>query len=96
MDYKALGMQIFTYRKLIGMTQADLAQKVGISNSYIGHIERGTRKMGIDILVKISEVLNVSCDALLSDSLPKKSEAEMDVHNKRRLLKEIADILTEN
>ena len=69
MDYEALGMQIRLHRKLKNMTQAQLAEKVGVTCAFIGHIERGTRKLSLQTLVSICDVLDVSSDELLKDSL---------------------------
>ena len=38
MDYEALGKRIRSQRKLLGMTQEELSEKVGVSCSFIGHI----------------------------------------------------------
>ena len=43
LDYQAIGKRIRVLRKQNHMTQAELAEKVGISTSFIGHIELGTR-----------------------------------------------------
>ena len=69
MDYESLGMRIRRARKAAGMTQADLAEKLGISTSFLGHIERGTRKASLDTLVKMANELGVSLDSLAADSL---------------------------
>ena len=63
MDYESLGMRIRRARKAAGMTQADLAEKLGISTSFLGHIERGTRKASLDTLVKMANELGVSLDS---------------------------------
>ena len=41
MRYKEIGLKIAYYRKKKGLTQAQLAEKVGKSTNYIGLIERG-------------------------------------------------------
>ena len=69
MDYESLGMRIRRARKAAGMPQADLAEKLGISTSFLGHIERGTRKASLDTLVKMANELGVSLDSLAADSL---------------------------
>jgi len=98
MDYKALGRRIRTQRKLMGITQDELATAAGISYSFIGLIERGDRKLSLETLVKISEALNISCDTLLQDSLKVTRSVETTGMNERgrRLLFEIADALREN
>jgi len=51
--YKAIGKKIHALRKLKKMTQAELAEKSGISLSFLGHIERGTRVLSVATLVSI-------------------------------------------
>ena len=51
------------------LTSPDLAEKLGISTSFLGHIERGTRKASLDTLVKMANELGVSLDSLAADSL---------------------------
>jgi DNA-binding XRE family transcriptional regulator len=45
MDRKALGARVARLRKEKGMTQAELAAKVGRSTSWVGQVERGVRKL---------------------------------------------------
>ena len=69
MDYVALGMRIRKQRKLMQMTQDQLSEKAGISLSFLGHIERGSRKSSLETLVSLANALEVSADYLLQDSL---------------------------
>lgn len=69
MNYIGLGKRIRTQRRKLHWTQEELAERVGISLSFIGHIERGTRKASLDTLVSISNILKVSPALLLRDSL---------------------------
>ena len=64
MNSKETGRRIRAHRKLLGMTQEDLAHSAGTSPSFIGHIERGTRNAGPDTLNAIARVLGVSCPVL--------------------------------
>lgn len=68
-DYQALGEKIRIERQKQNYTQDKLAELCDISTSFLGHIERGSRKMSIDTLVTISNVLNTSLDYLLGDNL---------------------------
>lgn len=66
-DYqKIIGERIRTYRKATGMSQNDLAQKVGMHYAYIGQVERGEKNMTIKTLCKISEALGVLPERLIS------------------------------
>ena len=69
MDYVALGMRIRKQRKLMQMTPDQLSEKAGISLSFLGHIERGSRKSSLETLVSLANALEVSADYLLQDSL---------------------------
>ena len=42
------------------MSQKDLAEKVGISQSFLCDIEQGRSKPSIDTALKIAEALNIS------------------------------------
>ena len=69
MDYKDLGYRIRTVRRNMALTQEELAEQVGISASFLGHIERGTRVASLDTLVALCNVLNVGPEFLLRASL---------------------------
>ena len=69
MDYLRLGQRIRRQRKLMGLTQKEVAERAGISLPFYGHIERGTRKASLETAVDIANALGVSTDLLLQDSL---------------------------
>lgn len=57
-----------TLRKEAGLTQVDVAEKLGISQPAYASWERGVKKPTQDNLVKIAKVLNVSVDYLVGNS----------------------------
>ena len=65
MLYQRIGQRSRVQRKLKEMTQEVLAQKAGISLSFLGHIERGTRKLSVDTLFSICMALDCSADQLM-------------------------------
>lgn len=69
MDYKDLGARVRAMRRQMGLTQEQLAEKVGISASFLGHIERGTRVASLETLVALCNELHVSPVYLLTASL---------------------------
>ncbi len=97
MDYAALGKRVRTRRKMMGLTQEALAEKLGISCSFVGHIERGSRKMSMETLIKISDIMGVSCDYLLQDSLHNATLISPSTLSEKNqfLLREIANLLQE-
>jgi transcriptional regulator with XRE-family HTH domain len=68
-DYKDLGLKVRQARKQMRLTQEQLAEQVGISSSFMGHIERGSRVASLETLVSLCNVLHVTPMYLLSASL---------------------------
>ncbi|RRJ64713.1 XRE family transcriptional regulator [Paenibacillus oralis] len=69
MDYEALGKRLRQERHKMHLTQEKLAEKIEVSDAYIGQIERGERSLSLDTLVKLANQLGVTVDYLLHDSL---------------------------
>jgi len=65
LDYGKMGMRIRQVRKAKGWSQDELAKKCGISMSFLGHIERGTRIMSLETFVSICSALDAHADELL-------------------------------
>ena len=65
-----LGITISYYRKLRGMTQEQLADRVGISRSHLGCIEAPNcvQSFSLDILYGIADALDISPSDLLSET----------------------------
>jgi len=68
-DYVQLGQRIRRLRHSLNITQDALAMDLGISPSFLGHLERGSRKASLDTLVALCNRLGVSPEYLLADSL---------------------------
>ncbi len=67
LDYKKIGMRIRSYRKALGLSQEKLAEMIDISTTHISHIETGSTKLSLPVLVNIAESLSVQTDQLLYD-----------------------------
>lgn len=65
LDYGKMGMRIRQVRKAKGWSQDELAKKCGISMSFLGHIERGSRIMSLETFVSICRALDAHADELL-------------------------------
>ena len=52
-------------RNAAGLTQADLAKKLGRTQTFVSNYERGERKVGVVELVLIARVLGVDAQELL-------------------------------
>lgn len=64
-DYKELGKRIRAERRKQDLTQEKLAEMANISDSFMGHIERGGRTLNIEILVKLANALNLSIEYII-------------------------------
>ena len=100
MDYVDMGKRIRKQRQLIGLTQQELAERIGVSTSFVGHVERGTRKASLETLVALSNALGVGVDDLLAGSLQSSPGEEnpsgaMDP-NRRLVIREILSTLQEH
>ncbi len=65
LDYNKIGQRIRQARKAKGWSQGELAGQCGISMSFMGHIERGTRIMSMDTFAAVCEALGAKADELL-------------------------------
>ena len=80
LDYGKMGMRIRQVRKARGWSQNELAEKCGISMSFLGHIERGTRIMSMETFVNICTALDAGADELLW-GVASVSDAVLDMWN---------------
>ncbi len=53
-------------RRVLKLTQSDVAEKVGICRTYYTEIENGNRYCTIKLWLKIGEVLNIPENELMS------------------------------
>ena len=73
-NYVQVGQKIKSLRMEAGLTQEQMAEMCEISTSFLGHIERGSRKLSLETAVKIADCLHVSMDALIMEG------KETDLH----------------
>lgn len=73
MNYELLGKQIRKQRKYKKYTLEQLAEKLDVSTTFIGQIERAKGIPSLETLVKIANVLEISVDCLLFGDLNEKS-----------------------
>ena len=86
MDYYAIGQRIRKFRKAHDWSQEELAEKVEISTTHMSHIETGSTKLSLPVLVSLANVLDVRTDDLLFDRT-------QDSHN--AAVREITEILSQ-
>lgn len=66
-----LGDALRLIRNFHEMSQAELAKKLGVSNTYISEIERGNREPSLTVIEKYSDYFNIPASSILffSESL---------------------------
>lgn len=79
----SLGLVIATARRADGLTQEQLAEKVGVSQVALCRYELGTREPEPEILDRLSLALNVTTDFLLESSKIRGAVA-VEAHMRRR------------
>ncbi|MGN0246554.1 MAG: helix-turn-helix domain-containing protein [Lachnospiraceae bacterium] len=66
-EYKMLGLNIAYYRKLKGLTQMELAEKVNISRTHMSNIEAPNMhtSISLEILFDIADALEIQVKDLV-------------------------------
>lgn len=66
--YWQIGLKIAYYRKLRGFTQEELAEQVGLTPAFIGHLEAPNiiKALSLDALFDIAAALDIPPDKFLS------------------------------
>lgn len=89
---KLVGEQIRKTRKARGLTQERLAERAGLSFSYLSDVERGTRNISLDSLGKIMQALSIQPVELFADA--EVLENTVDTDGSEILLESIQGLLT--
>lgn len=76
-NYELLGQNIRLMRKAKNWTQTELACRIGLSCSFLGHIERGSRILSLETLVALADALDSSPDRLLGYNTPTPASEEV-------------------
>ena len=69
MNNASIGKKIRAARENRGWRQEEFAEKIGLSVTYTGMIERGEKVPKLETFIRIANVLEVSADQLLADVL---------------------------
>ena len=65
-DLAKIGQRIQIRRKQQGYTQEQLADLMNVSIQMVSNLERGNKAIRIDNLIKLSEILEISTDYILT------------------------------
>ena len=62
----ALAENLKKYREKVGLTQAELAEKIGVTQCYLSQVERGSKILTLPTAQAIASTLNVTIDELVN------------------------------
>ena len=74
-----VGERIKKRRAELGWTQDQLAQKAGLSKSFLSDLENGKRSVGAENLLEIARALGVSIDFLMTGEASQDQQAEVPI-----------------
>lgn len=93
-----IGIRIRKYRELRGLSQKDLADLIGVSNSRVSNWEQGINRPNADIISDLCKALDVSPSELLdiqisTDNLNEKERKLVSAYRSKPELQEAVNIL---
>lgn len=84
---REIGMRLQACRKKRGLTQEQLAEKIGISTHYLSALERGEHNIKLEFLVNMLNELDCSADEVFCDVVTRSYEIKAN-----RLSEKIAQL----
>ena len=79
MKKKTLGMMISSLRKENGMTQLELAEKMGVTDKAVSKWERDLSCPDVNTIPKLAEIFNISVDELMQVKADSQSADKKDI-----------------
>lgn len=64
---KAFGLRIRYFRKRLGLSQDDLAEKAELHRTYVGAVERGERNISLLNILRLADALHVTTRELFDE-----------------------------
>ena len=86
LDYSLIGAKIKKRRKLLRLTQEEVAERVDISNQHMSNSERAKSIPSTEVIMKLAVVLDTTPDEFLVGSSRYPGEAWKTVADKLRPL----------
>ena len=98
-EIKYIGVRIAYFRKLQGMTQAELANKAHIHKNYLSQVESGSadKVISLPLLIDISKALDVELSVLvdLNDFTQSKNELRQQFEEMKAMFNEMKNFNAE-
>lgn len=71
-----LSQKIYTLRRKQGLSQEQLAEKIGVSRQAVSKWESGTATPELEKLIALSECFHISLDELVKEHMPESKKGE--------------------
>lgn len=98
-DQKSFGKKIKDARKKMDFTQFELAEKINVSQNFLGDIERGLKLPSLPKLILLSNTLKLSLDSMFLDSLNNVLEEPEEIYYTDKqliVMKKVIDMINDN
>ncbi len=69
-EYEKFGRNLASSRVALGLSQADIAKSLGMTQSTYAGYETGTRKIPLSVIIQLSNYFGKTPDELISGELP--------------------------
>ena len=79
LDFEVIGKRIKQGRKLIGITQSQLAERVHITTNQIAKLETNKTAASLESIVNIANVLQIDINALLMNEENEQTQGYIDL-----------------
>ena len=76
---KRIGRNIMAYRKSMGLTQAELAERINYSDKSVSKWESGGGAPDIYVLVQLAEIFEITVNELVAEDVPKKTGVRRNI-----------------
>lgn len=64
-----IGRRIAARRNQLGLTQAEAAEKAGLTQQFFASVESGAKNIRAESIIRVSRALNISTDFLLTGTV---------------------------
>jgi transcriptional regulator with XRE-family HTH domain len=91
--YERIGQRIREAREAKGLSQEELGEALGYTATAISYFEGGSRKVRLEDLQRIAQILDIDLEYLLPPAEEKSSPVDVRLRASRRLLPDHRKVL---
>jgi transcriptional regulator with XRE-family HTH domain len=91
-DAEAIAERLTRLRKEHGLTQVELADRLGLVQAHVSAYERGVVRLHAELIAQLSEIFGVSADELIGIKTSSRSPEPLKTWKLRKRLREIEQL----